>query len=678
MSAETDPGTRPSWLGPGLAFLGHWEPLVFRRRRGGQRTNEDEIYDREHSPAAVTSAQDAGCSLVVTHYDKGFGPTAQAADVATAREWAARLHEAGLKVGAYVRYDTLVLEALEADVPAAAEWAAVTSYGTHAAILFQPYRSAACPNSEEHLEYVEARIRSAIHDLGADLVHIDGFWTQHISWACHCDRCVACFRAFLEERYPTPEAAIRRFGHERLGAIIPPAFRDPDLVLGAVTRVTDPVLQEWAAYRASMSQRLAVRLAGAVREAAPWAAVAANSLMPIGYANGFYWGFELPDIAPSFDALWTEDDHWPGLREDGVIISRIREFKMGRALGVAVFSYQRAESERQLRLSIAQALAFNDGVIGMLGSPLLAEEPYFDLKRDLMAWVHEHAPTLADNQSAAEVALWRPTRSLALDVTATHRSVILVEQVLIHGQVPFDIVLDADLADLSRYRVLVVPDAVCMSDEQAAAIAAFVERGGGLVATDRTSLYDEWYRQRPDLALRALLGPDVLIDAGDPWRAPSTSIAGQAASSRFRPGSGRAAFIARVATARPPRYDGVYGELPYRFPTEEWQLPTNAADILEAVRWASGDAPTVEIDAPAGVVVDVQRRAGRETIVHVLDYDLGRDGPTAVDIRVRNLDVSSARVLRPGDEPEPGLVQLDAEVAVIRVQVDVYAAVILA
>jgi hypothetical protein len=677
MSAATATRTRPSWLGPGLAFVGHWEPLVFRRRRGGQRTNEDELYDREHSPEAIASVQGAGCSLVVTHYDKGFGPTAQAQDVAVARQWAVRLHEAGLKVGAYVRYDTLVLEALEDDVPSAPGWAAVTSYGTHAAILFQPYRSAACPNSEEHLHYVEARIRAAVSDLGADLVHIDGFWMGHVSWACHCDRCVSGFRAFLAERHPTPEAAIRRFGHERLGAIRPPAFRDPDLELGAVTRVTDPVLQEWAAYRAAMSQRLAVRLAGTVREAAPHAAVAANSLMPIGYANGFYWGFELADIAPSFDALWTEDDHWPGMREDGVIISRIREFKMGRALGVAVFSYQRAESGRQLRLSIAQALAFNDGVIGMLGSPLLEEEPHHGLKRDLMAWVRDHAGTLAGNESAAEVALWRPTRSLALDVTATHRSVVLVEQVLIQGRVPFDVVLDADLADLSRYRLLVVPDAVCMSDEQAAAITTFVEAGGGLVATDRTSLYDEWYRQRPDLALRSVLGPDVLLDAGDPWRAPSTSIAGGEAFSRFEAGHGRAAFVARIITERPPRYDGVYGELPYRFPTEEWQLPTNAADILEAVSWAAGGPPAVEVDGPAGVVVDVQRRADQGTIIHLLDYELGRDGPAAVDIRVRDLDISGARVLRPGSEPEPGLVQMDAEVAVIRVQVDVYAAVIL-
>ena len=51
-----------------------------------------------------------------------------------------------------------------------------------------------------------------------------------------------------------------------------------------------------------------------------------------------------------------------------------------------------------------------------------------------------------------------------------------------------------------------------MSDRQCASIRQFVERGGHLVATGRTSLYDEWGQPRPDYALGELLGVRRSVD----------------------------------------------------------------------------------------------------------------------------------------------------------------------
>src|SRR5262249_42865696 len=57
--------------------------------------------------------------------------------------------------------------------------------------------------------------------------------------------------------------------------------------------------------------------------------------------------------------------------------------------------------------------------------------------------------------------------------------------------------------------VLVLPNLAAMSDSQCRAVRRFVERGGHLVATGQTSLFDEWGDPRSDFALGDLLGAHV-------------------------------------------------------------------------------------------------------------------------------------------------------------------------
>src|SRR5205085_7668047 len=73
---------------------------------------------------------------------------------------------------------------------------------------------------------------------------------------------------------------------------------------------------------------------------------------------------------------------------------------------------------------------------------------------------------------------------------------------LIEQRVPFRLIFDEHVADLSPYRVLILPESECLSDSQIAAIRLFVERGGGLVVIGRSGLYDQWRRLRikPGLA----------------------------------------------------------------------------------------------------------------------------------------------------------------------------------
>ncbi len=79
-------------------------------------------------------------------------------------------------------------------------------------------------------------------------------------------------------------------------------------------------------------------------------------------------------------------------------------------------------------------------------------------------------------------------------------------QALVRARIPY---LPVHADDIGRepagLAVLILANAGGLSDAQCAAIRAFVERGGSLIATGESTLYNEWGDARPDFALADLL-----------------------------------------------------------------------------------------------------------------------------------------------------------------------------
>lgn len=78
----------------------------------------------------------------------------------------------------------------------------------------------------------------------------------------------------------------------------------------------------------------------------------------------------------------------------------------------------------------------------------------------------------------------------------------------VEEHLPVTLVADWNLnpTDLARYKVLILPNTACLSDNQARTIAEWVRQGGGLVATLDTSLCDEMGEPRKDFALADIFG----------------------------------------------------------------------------------------------------------------------------------------------------------------------------
>jgi len=83
-------------------------------------------------------------------------------------------------------------------------------------------------------------------------------------------------------------------------------------------------------------------------------------------------------------------------------------------------------------------------------------------------------------------------------------------QALIESRIPFEMVHDQlfDAAHLAQFKTLILPNIAVLSDAQCDQLRAFVNKGGSIVCTHETSLYDETGNRRKTFALADLFGVD--------------------------------------------------------------------------------------------------------------------------------------------------------------------------
>ncbi|MBI3959003.1 MAG: beta-galactosidase trimerization domain-containing protein [Chloroflexi bacterium] len=135
---------------------------------------------------------------------------------------------------------------------------------------------------------------------------------------------------------------------------------------------------------------------------------------------------------------------------------------------------------------------------------------------ELYRWHADAEPYLRNEANLAEVGLVYSQQTAAFYGGEAAQATVEDHtlgwyQALVEARIPFEMVHDEllDPARLSRFKALILPNVACLSDEQCAQLRAFVEAGGGLVATHETSLYDETGAPRPDFGLADLFGASV-------------------------------------------------------------------------------------------------------------------------------------------------------------------------
>ena len=132
--------------------------------------------------------------------------------------------------------------------------------------------------------------------------------------------------------------------------------------------------------------------------------------------------------------------------------------------------------------------------------------------RQFLNWHARNDRHFHNQRSLSTVAIVASSRSTTLyDSPTTQDKTDHMEGVyalLVAARIPFDFVHEEDLNEerLARYSVLILPNVALLSDLQAKALEKYVARGGSLLATFETGLYDETGKPRPDFALGTLFG----------------------------------------------------------------------------------------------------------------------------------------------------------------------------
>jgi hypothetical protein len=143
----------------------------------------------------------------------------------------------------------------------------------------------------------------------------------------------------------------------------------------------------------------------------------------------------------------------------------------------------------------------------------LYDRRWLPVVEDIYVWHHRNERYLRNEEPLARVAMVYSQQTSHF--YGGDRARAKVEdhtlgyyQALIEARIPFEMVHDGllDPAHIDKFKVLIFPNIAALSNAQCDRIRTFVERGGSIVATHETSLYDEWGVRRQDFGLAGLFG----------------------------------------------------------------------------------------------------------------------------------------------------------------------------
>lgn len=600
------PESRPAWLHetPIVMVSNHDSMPIFRRRVGGNPTWQEEDYEKEHAEESIRKLKDLGVTVVIVHFYKGFGLDAERDHREKGKALAALVHKYGMRVGVYVG-STIAYETFLAEEPEAQEWFVPDFMGRPVFYDDQTFRKRVYFMHPGYRDYIKRVLRIAEEDFHADLIHFDNTSMQAEPAIFQHPLAVEQFRDFLKDKY-TPAELKKRLGFSDVRYVLPPRYDRP------MSFIIDPLFQEWADFRCVQLTAYYAEMEKLLRGLNPEVAVETNPHSGISGRNTVWeQGVDYPRLLAHLDAVWTEEGDPAGVAANGILVSKIRTFKMTNTLGNTLFVATGGEGGNTLQM--AEAMAFGRQCLGDVGGVLAGYDLPED-QREYIRFFHRNFEHYRDIDNVADVASLHSYASLAYDNDRAAVSTMLFEQAMIQARVPFDIIFDDNLKNLQKYRVLVLADQECLNDEELSLIRRFVEGGGSLVATEHSTLYTEWRERRRHFGLVDLLRVDAPRWKGA--REPEDTL--KIATLRRQVGRGRVVYIPEVKPAI-PKPPGA------RMTSQYWKLPLNSRELVDDVRWAAGGRLSLEVTAPPTVAAElVEQKQKGEMIVHLLNYDVAR------------------------------------------------------
>ncbi len=322
------------------------------------------------------------------------------------------------------------------------------------------------------------------------------------------------------------------------------------------------------------------------------------------------------------------------------------------------------QSEAELRIWAAEGIANGMRPWFVKFAATLHDRRWLKVVEDLYTWHHANERFLRNEASLARVGLVYSQQTAARyggkqAQQKVEDHILGMYQALVEARLPFEMVHDQllDAEALRPFKTLILPNIAALSEAQCEQIRCFVQAGGGLVATDETSLYDEQGQRRPDFGLAEVFGVRLAGEGQGPLKntyinverdsAYPALLAGLEDAERLIYGVYRLPVEATIPMPKAPlTYVPPYPDLPMEevyprqarttipeiyarpygagrvvyFPWDIervfWEVlnPDHGRLLANAVRWATDEEAPVVVTGPGLLDVAIWRQASSLTV----------------------------------------------------------------
>jgi Beta-galactosidase len=594
-----------------VTWLTH-EPLDFVLRRGDHFVDEPARYARMVDPDNIKRMADAGVIWGRIFFYKGFGLEYEKPHMDQAKRAADLMHQLGMKVSLYIG-GTMFTETFYRETPEAVNWEQRDQWNHWVPYGLQTYRHFACPNEPLYRDYLKRILKIGVQDLRADELAFDNTNLQPEPESCRCPRCIAAFGEFLRRRYPTSDAAMRRFGLADVDWIRLNqwgSYDQPD----DVTELDDPVLQEWTRFRCETMAKYTGDLYDYVKSVNPNVAVLLNIKGIYSFNRCWTGAIYHPLFAGHIDLMAFDTlGYDAGINPvTGALVSQIRSYKVARRMETSCED----SFADDVRAAVHMAFGYQKPLGGLTAAPFGSGAfNIFTPMTEFFREYNERYYTETDN--VADVAVLRNWPSTAYSVSAAYVPATLMEQVLIQYKVPFDLLFEEQLDRIGKYAAVILAGQECVSDAQVETLLRYARDGGTLVVAGNTGQYNEWREMREANPLQ-----------------PAKSE-----------GKGRIVYIPKIipvdaslAVELPPGHDphtGMVAPKATQMVPTQWVLPKNHEEIYKTIVAAMPGGLSISTEAPLTTVMELLARVKtNETIAHFVNFDRENEiAPFAVTLR---------------------------------------------
>ena len=361
----------------------------------------------------------------------------------------------------------------------------------------RPQLYASCYSGYHRNEHATAFVRHIISEY-----NIDGIWHNSIGvqGICYCDRCAELFRKETGEELPSSDAASDKLDHYML-------------------------------WKSQMANGHMEKMKQAVKAFGDDKVYTAEVFSMFEAGNRINDGIDLYMARDHFDFLVsvafltenTERIHYADLNYANTIIKFLKSMAPEKESIILYGGNGTAhryvmDPPIDLRVWLWQSLSaggrfWNCSFTGSHPGATYDQRTAYH-QTETYQFVKKYEKLLTRHVSVANVGIYysRATRLSFRNKSeeGDHFEAFIkgVEIVLIENHIPHDFIADDQITieRLSKYKVVVLPNVRCLSENEVSLVKEYVGQGGNLVATYETSLYRADGSKRPDFGLSDVFG----------------------------------------------------------------------------------------------------------------------------------------------------------------------------